>query len=61
MNRKYDGGFFGFTAFLTVMAPALLMIFLAACPNDAFDNVDQIAGVEADIPAGIVTDRKSVV
>jgi hypothetical protein len=56
MNRKHDGRFFGFTAFLTVMVSALLMISLAACPTDSFDNVEQIAGLAADPPAGRTAD-----
>jgi hypothetical protein len=54
MNRKHDGRFFGFTVFLTVMASALVMISLAACPADGFDDVEQIAAVVADPPAGAV-------
>jgi hypothetical protein len=55
MSRKYDGRFFGFTAFLTVMVSALLMISLGACPTDNFDDVDRIAEVTATPPAGTVT------
>jgi hypothetical protein len=54
MNRKHNGRFSGFTAFLTVMVSALLMISLGACPNDAFDDVEQIAGVVAAPASGIV-------
>ena len=60
MIRKHDGRFFGFTAFLTVMAPALLMVSLAACPNDAFGDVEQIAGVEADPPTGVVVSGQQI-
>jgi hypothetical protein len=54
MNRKHNGRFSGFTAFLTVMVSALLMISLGACPNDAFDDVEQIAGVVAAPASGVV-------
>jgi hypothetical protein len=60
MNKKHTGRFFGFTVFLTVMVSALLMIALAACPTDDFDDVDQIAVVVA-VPAGGVVDAGTLI